>query len=253
MNFLETARVARELTWVKAVGNGVTSADARRVQEWLTLNGYATAVDGECGPATMRQVAAFAAANNLPYDGVANLQILRALTVPMRWAFSFEVEAPTLRETVVAVARQHAMQRPREVGGDNRGPWVRAYCGRDGADYAWCAGSALSIVAQACAIRDQPMPVDFTLGCDELADSARKAHRLTHDPKLVRGGDLFLCYREGKGGRDYYHTGIVTVMHADSYASIEGNTNDDGSANGYEMIPRSRGLASKDYVLLGLV
>lgn len=252
MDFLTTPRIARELTWSGPLSRGSRGPEVKRLQEWLTLRGFATALDGDFGPATARQLAAFAKRELLPFDGAASLQILGELTTPLRRAFAFEVEAPTLRETIVAVARMHAAQHPREVGGDNRGPWVRAYCGRDGADYKWCAGSALSIVHQATAIRDQPSPLGFTLGCDELAELARHAHRLTHDPKSVRAGDLFLCYRRTSTGLlDYFHVGIIHEMHAGDMLTFEGNTNDEGSANGYEFVPRARGLEKKDYVLLG--
>lgn len=251
MDFLTTPRVARELTWERPLALGATGPDVRRLQEWLALRGFGTGIDGEYGPATGRCVADFTLAERLPLNAVASLEMLAALVAPMRRAFSFECDSRNLREAVVGVARQHAAQHPREMGGDNRGPWVRAYCGRDGSDYAWCAGSALSIVFQACAIRDQAPPFAFTLGCDELAELARGATRFTHDPRTVRGGDLFLCYRgRANGSRDYFHTGIVTAMHADHVETIEGNTNDDGSANGYELVPRTRGLAGKDWVLM---
>lgn len=252
MDFLTTPRVARELNWTGPLARGSRGPEVKRIQEWLCLRGLACAIDGDLGPATLRQAAAFAARERLPFDGATiNLGVLGALTVPLRRAFSFECEAPSLRTAVLAVARAHAKEHPREVGGDNRGPWVRAYCGRDGVDYKWCAGCGLSIVHQACAVLDQPPIIGFTLGCDEVAELARAAHRLTHDPKSVRGGDLFLCWRRTASGLlDYFHVGIVAEMHATDMATFEGNTNDEGSANGYEFVPRARGLEKKDYVRL---
>lgn len=252
MDFLTTPRIARELTWSGPLARGSRGPEVKRIQEWLCLRGFATGIDGDLGPATLRQAGAFAARERLPFDGnTVNLGVLGALTMPLRRAFSFEVEVPTLRAAVLAVARAHAKEHPREVGGDNRGPWVRAYCGKDGASFKWCAGSALTLVAQAAAILDQQPPIGFTLGCDELAEMAQHAHRLTRDPKSVRGGDLFLCYKRTESGLDYFHVGIVAEMHASDMATFEGNTNDEGSANGYEFVPRARGLEKKDYVLLG--
>ncbi len=37
---------------------------------------------------------------------------------------------------------------------------------------------------------------------------------------------------------------------ADVFHTIEGNTNDDGSRNGYEVCARRRGYGKKDFVLL---
>jgi hypothetical protein len=244
MNFTATPRIARELDWPRALTLGNKGADVLRAQEWLSLRGFSTSIDGEFGPATNAAFSKFAA--GLP----ATLETLASLCAPMRRAFAFECEAPSLRAAVAAVAQAHASQKPREIGGDNRGPWVRAYCGDDGSAFAWCAGAACSILAQACALRDQPAPFAYSLGCDELAAFASHAHRLTRDPATVRGGDLFLCFRGSPSAPDYYHTGIVTAMHADHMETIEGNTNDDGSANGYELIPRTRSLTGKHFALL---
>ena len=40
---------------------------------------------------------------------------------------------------------------PREIGGQNMGPWVRLYMdGREGAEFPWCAGFVCFVLAQAC-------------------------------------------------------------------------------------------------------
>jgi hypothetical protein len=33
----------------------------------------------------------------------------------------------------------------------------------------------------------------------------------------------------------WIHTGMVSVLHEETFDTIEGNTNDEGSANGYEV------------------
>ena len=67
-----------------------------------------------------------------------------------------------------------------------------------------------------------------------------------------RPGDLFLCWQRTRNGAyDWFHVGIVSEMHADHLAAIEGNTNEGGSPNGYKVCARTRGLAAKDYVTLG--
>ncbi len=241
----------REITWVAGLTRGMMGPGVKRLQEWLCLHGFSVALDGDYGPATQAQVAKFQIKSGMNVTGLADKDTLDRLTAPLSSAFSFNIACATLRQTIVAVAQCHLAQRPREVGGDNRGPWVRAYCGHDGTEYKWCAGSALSIADQACAILGIAMPIAFTLGCDELAAEARKARRLTSDPSKARGGALSLCYRISGGAKDYYHAFIITAMHPDTLDSIEGNSNDDGSANGYEMIDRVRGLAGKDYILLG--
>lgn len=249
MSILTQPRIIRELVWPQSIAQGARGAEVRRLQEWLSLRGFATSLDGDFGPATGRALANFAQASRIPFGGIATPPLLEALSAPLRRAFAFTSSAPTLRQTLMEVAQQHASQHPREVGGDNRGPWVRAYCGADGAPFAWCAGAVSTLLAQAAFLRDLPVPIPFTLGCDELAASATRAHRLTHDPRSVRAGDIFLV-RHARNPADWIHTGIVTAMHADHMETIEGNTNDTGSRNGYELIPRTRGLAGKDYILL---
>jgi len=46
------------------------------------------------------------------------------------------------------------------------------------------------------------------------------------------------------------HTGIVVAAHADSIETIEGNINNEGSREGYEVCRRFRGYGKKDFILL---
>jgi hypothetical protein len=49
---------------------------------------------------------------------------------------------------------------------------------------------------------------------------------------------------------DWTHTGLVTQFHDDFFDTIEGNTNDDGNREGYEVCARSRGYKGKDFIRL---
>jgi hypothetical protein len=46
------------------------------------------------------------------------------------------------------------------------------------------------------------------------------------------------------------HTGIVLEANNDFYHTIEGNTNDEGSREGYEVCKRIRGYKKKDFILI---
>lgn len=244
------ASVVREIRWSRELFSGCSGPEVKRLQEWLCLHDCATAIDSGYGPATTAAVKRFQRKIGArDCDGIAKLVVLEALAHPLVLAFGYPAPAATLRDAVALVAEAHLQHHPREVGGDNRGPWVRAYCGADGAEYRWCAGAALSIARQAAQIVEMTLLIPFTLSCDELAASAAKAHRLTHDPRSVRRGDLFLV--RGSRPDDWIHTGIVTAMHTDHFETIEGNTNDEGSPNGYELCARARGFSGKDFVLLG--
>jgi len=52
------------------------------------------------------------------------------------------------------------------------------------------------------------------------------------------------------GPHSYSHVGIVVRRQGDVIETIEGNTNDDGSPNGYEVARRIRHVSSCDYGVL---
>ena len=58
--------------------------DVRRVQEWLTLGGSPTAVDGDFGPATQAAVRDFQRRHGLPETGAVDEGTWAALTPPLR-------------------------------------------------------------------------------------------------------------------------------------------------------------------------
>lgn len=251
------AHIRAEVSWpAEGVSQGDKGPTVKRLQEWLNYHGYTCAIDGDFGPATRECLARFQVGRSVAKRmGDADRSTLGELSNPLLCTFIARpvIEKTNLRDAILFVAQEHLARRPREFGGDNRGPWVRAYCrGKDGPEYRWCAGAALTIVEQAAALLGVPMPVAFTLGCDELARDAKEKGRLTHDPARARPGDLFLCYRKtASGALDYYHVGIAAGLRPSTMGTLEGNTNDDGSANGYEFTQRTRNLVAKDYVLLG--
>ncbi len=60
-------------------------------------------------------------------------------------------------------------------------------------------------------------------------------------------GTVFLNRRVSS---DWTHTGFVVEARGETFATIEGNTNDEGSREGYEVCARTRGYAKKDFVRL---
>jgi hypothetical protein len=157
----------------------------------------------------------------------------------------------TLGRMTVAYARQHLAQRPREVGGENRGPWVRLYMdGNEGADWLWCSGFATFVQRQAAATLGVPVPVARTFSCDDLAHGAKRATCFVAgcpDSHRITPGSLFLVQ---KTASDWQHVGIVTSAERDAFHTIEGNTNDDGAREGYEVCERVRSYERKDFILV---
>jgi hypothetical protein len=153
---------------------------------------------------------------------------------------------------VVAYAEQHLSQKPREIGGQNGGPWVRLYMdGNEGSAWPWCAGFASFILKQACSTLQIQVPIQPSFSCDLLAASARDkncflAESKIADKKQIAPGSLFLVRRTSA---DWEHTGIVLSAEKGLFYTIEGNTNDEGSREGYEVCRRFRGYKNKDFII----
>jgi len=58
---------------------------------------------------------------------------------------------------------------------------------------------------------------------------------------LSRTG-IFLVRRSST---DWTHTGLATAFNHDAFETIEGNTNNEGSREGYEVCSRSRGYKKR--------
>jgi hypothetical protein len=67
------------------------------------------------------------------------------------------------------------------------------------------------------------------------------------DKNKITPGSLFLVQRTAT---DWEHTGIVVSAEADVFHTIEGNTNDEGSREGYEVCKRIRGYEKKDFIVI---
>ncbi len=233
---------------------GATGVKVKLIQGWLCIDGFKLAVDGGFGKATAQQVRAFQQANGLPVTGVVDDATYAALVRPMVVALAPIAGGRSLGQLVVSYARQHLAQHPIEVGGQNSGPWVRLYTqGREGVDFPWCAGFATFCLQQASAALGVPMPIPQTLGCDDMA--AHAGSRLLPQPPpsqraRITPGSFFLKLAAPKAKFKYAHTGIVVEADADTFKTIEGNTNDDGSAEGFEVCARVRGYPGMDFIVV---
>ena len=239
-----------------SLSRGAKGKQVRLVQEWLCLQGIAVVVDGDFGPATEQAVRKFQRNVSLPATGAADSATLERLTQPLAKALrSIEPNGRGLGEMVVAYAEQHLAQRPREVGGENRGPWVRLYTGgKEGAGWPWCAAFVSFVLKQACKTLPDlsGLPIPASLSCDLLAAGAKQRKRFLASPPAakrsqVTPGSIFLVRRTKS---DWIHTGIVVHAEAEFFLTIEGNTNDAGSREGYEVCKRTRGYRNKDFILI---
>jgi len=221
-------------------------------QEWLCLHGFNVATDGDFGPATEYGVKEFQKKKKQKANGIVGKKTFQNLILPMLNALKPIATNKPLGKLVVAYAEQHLKQTPLEIGGQNRGPWVRLYMnGNEGPDWPWCAGFASFILKQACRTLNAPLPIETSVSCDELAAQAKQkglflSEAKAIDRKLIRPGALFLVR---KTDTDWVHIGVVLKADVDVFYTIEGNTNDEGSREGYEVCKRFRGYKQKDFIV----
>jgi len=241
-----------ELTFDSVLERSRRGKKVRVLQEWLSLQGLGVAIDGDFGPATERAVSLFQERIGIQVTGKVDDETFLMLTAPILRALApIDPLEMTYLEIVVAYARQHLAQHPMEIGGQNMGPWVRLYMqGNDGTPWAWCAGFVCFILHQAADTLKIKSPVRTTFSCDVLAERAKDGGRFISEKSVRDGsfptpGTIFLVRRSSI---DWTHTGLVIGAEDNVFETIEGNTNDEGSREGYEVCHRFRGYKKKDFV-----
>jgi hypothetical protein len=141
----------------------------------------------------------------------------------------------TLPEKALDIAQRQigVEEKPR---GSNRGPEVDQYIRSVGLDpagkHAWCMAFVFWCHQEAADILGVINPMLKTAGV-LLQWQRRKQQYRVLEP---RPGDVFIMdYGKGLG-----HTGIVERVDNDYVYTIEGNTNDEGSREGFEVCRRKR-------------
>jgi len=226
----------------------------RLIQEWLCLHGIYVNIDGDFGPATDYAVRRFQTIKKLRANGIVGYSVFKQFVAPMAQSLMpLSSMRTSLNRLIVKCAKQHLKQHPREAGGQNKGPWVRLYMdGNEGRNWPWCASFVCFIINQACHNLNIPSPIKRSFSCDVLALNAKNngsflaGNKIT-DYKQIKPGSLFLHRRTAN---DWVHTGIVIEAEPEIFHSIEGNTNDEGSREGYEACGRIRGYKKMDFILI---
>jgi hypothetical protein len=139
-----------------------------------------------------------------------------------------------------------------EVGGDNSGQVVELFLRevKQSAAQPWCAAFVHHVGHWShydFITKKSSWPLPATASCYELGAFAEGLKISVREPCP---GDLFLKY--SKTLNRFAHTGIVVSVDAKhpigdkdwlvQCTTIEGNTNDDGSANGHATLQRTRTL-----------
>ncbi|GAA4165385.1 hypothetical protein GCM10022217_37530 [Chryseobacterium ginsenosidimutans] len=247
------------------------SKEVSKIQSWLNLYafsnpnlGITTNIDGDFGPATEKAVKNYQAAKGHTANGVVTKQLFEEMSNVMKVAFTQPIPGSGLRELVVNAAKMHLNAAPRELvikGQSNSGPWVRAYMdGNEGKDWLWCMGFVQTVLDQATSQIGQQFTdiVKRSFSCDTVAIYAKQKNNfisyssVRKTPSLVKPGDIFLL-QSNKNSNDWIHTGLILGVNDEVFETIEGNTNADGSENGYGVLRRSRNFMKSKLDIIRIV
>jgi hypothetical protein len=130
--------------------------------------------------------------------------------------------------------------------GSNSGPHVNQYLKSVGLKpgFAWCMALVYWCVNQAAQELNVKNPLVKTGGVLRQWNETT-LRKLPKTSRGIKPGDIFIM----KFGKANGHTGFITKVEGGMIHTIEGNTNDEGSREGYEVCERVRPLSS----LLGVI
>lgn len=253
-----TSWIQRETKIAQSVKLGSKGQVVRRIQEWLNLWGFGLAIDGDFGKVTKRRVEQFQEEQGLRVSGIVNTSTFEALVSPLSQTLEpISAKEHTFSSLAYKYAQAHLKQSPREVGGQNCGPWVRLYMkGNEGTDWPWCAGFVSFVLQQTAEALQMKAPIAGSFSCDTLAAQAKTAGIFIQESNINNGVEAFdgmsdtCIFLVRRTATDWMHAGFATEFDEVSFDTIEGNTNDEGSREGFEVCSRVRGYSEKDFISL---
>jgi hypothetical protein len=147
-------------------------------------------------------------------------------------------ETLAIKSLEIALAQEGVSEEPK---GSNSGPVVNQYLKSVGLGkgYPWCMAFVYWCVGKAANMLEVKNPLVKTGGV-MLQWNTTNLRKLPKTSKGIKPGDIFIMEFPGGTG----HTGFVEKVEGKVVYTIEGNTNDDGSREGYEVARRERPLSS---------
>lgn len=141
----------------------------------------------------------------------------------------------SLKALEIAITQLGEEEKPR---GSNWGHPVQDYLASVGIYFqaSWCMAFVYWVFREAAKEMGVKTPLLKTGGVLKAWQKAPAAVKVTNP----QPGDIFIQDH----GHGLGHTGIVERVDSDSVHTIEGNTNDTGSREGYEVCRRTRNKAS---------
>ncbi len=136
----------------------------------------------------------------------------------------------------IAITQIGEEEKPR---GSNWGEPVKTYLASVGIGFpaSWCAAFVYWCFSKAAVELAVPNPVIKTGGVLNHWAKTKKVNKVTGD---YQAGDIFIMDH----GHGLGHTGLIESVEGDILHTIEGNTNDTGSREGYEVCRKERNITS---------
>lgn len=210
--------------------------------------------DGEFGLKTAAALRLFQARSHdltgrpLAIDGVVGPRTWEALfdkrVRPRRPALAVD---PFLKKVLSVAETEATAAVCEDPGRRNRGPRVDEYVRLAGLDpeggHAWCVAFIHYCFDAAARILEEENPFPKTAGVHDAWNKARKAGFQTvtasearQDPTRIEPGHVFFI----NAGEGLGHAGLVTAVAGSDIATIEGNTNKQGSREGTCVMRKTR-------------
>lgn len=142
------------------------------------------------------------------------------------------------KSLAIALSQEGISEQPK---GSNGGPEVNQYLRSVGlgAGYAWCMAFVYWCVGKAAREEEVRNPLIKTGGVMRQWNETI-LRRLPKTSSGIKPGDIFVMkFAHGTG-----HCGFIIKIENGLVTTIEGNTNEDGSREGYEVAIRQRPISS---------